>query len=169
MLLVLAGVDDELLDVSEGAELDELEGDVVLGVLPLIEPDVPEVLGGVELLLVLVLGLELSVELELLEELGVDGMVLLVEDGEVAEVLLLSVPVLLRSQPVTAAVAKASTATRGMNLFMASPFESGVVGVRRSLAAPVRGDQRKKGAAQPMPDGFAPEAGRGSPPKPEFS
>ena len=48
----------------------------------------------------------------------------------------LLVPDLLRSQPVTAAVATASTATKGMSLFMTSPFRVRSWGVRRSLAGP---------------------------------
>lgn len=93
--------------------------------LPLIEVDE---LGGVELLLLEELGgvvlVVVSVVLEL--ELGEDGMAL-VEDGVVVVVVVLLVPVLLRSQPVTAAVATASTATKGMSLFMTSPFECGCV------------------------------------------
>jgi hypothetical protein len=93
--------------------------------LPLMELDE---LGGVELLLLEELGgvmlLVLSVVLVLELELGDDG-VALVEDGVVVVVVVLLVPDLFRSQPVTATVATASTATRGMSLFMTSPFECG--------------------------------------------
>ena len=77
--------------------------------LPLVEPEAP----GVALLL----DEPGVVSVELLVELGEDGVELVVAEG-LADVLL----VLLRSQPVTAAVATASTATRGMSLFMTSPF-----------------------------------------------
>jgi hypothetical protein len=119
--------DGVLLDDEDDGELEPLELVSEPVALPLIEL---EELGGVALLLLEdpgVVLLVVSVALEL--ELGDDGM-LLVEDGDVADVLLL-VPDLLRSQPVTAAVATARTATNGMSLFMTSPFECGWWGVRR--------------------------------------
>jgi hypothetical protein len=113
---------EELSDDAGGVlallELSELA-------LPLIELDE---LGGVALLLLEELGgvmlVVVSVVLEL--EVGDDG-VALVEDGVVVVVVVLLVPDLFRSQPVTAAVATASTATKGMSLFMTSPFECGCV------------------------------------------
>ena len=130
---------EELLD-DDGVLLDEDDGELELLelvseplALPLMEL---EELGGVELLLLEELGVVLvvvvSVVLEL--ELGEDG-VALIEDGVVVVVVLL-VPVLLRSQPVTAAVATASTATRGISLFMTSPFECGWWVSDDSLAGP---------------------------------
>ena len=91
--------------------------------LPLMELDE---LGGVELLLEELGGVVVVVVSVVLElELGEDGMGA-VDDGVVVVVVLLVLaPVLLRSQPVTAAVATASTATKGMSLFMTSPFECG--------------------------------------------
>jgi len=115
-----------LLDEDDDGELElpELVSEPLA--LPLIEL---EELGGMELLLLDEPGVvAVVVSVELLE-LGVDGVALL-DDGVVVVVVLL-VPVLLRSQPVTAAVATASTATKGMSLFMTSPFECGLVGVRR--------------------------------------
>lgn len=79
--------------------------------LPLLEPEVP----GVVVLLD-ELGLVGSVVVD--EELVEDGGVVVAEGVDVV----LLVPDLFRSQPVTAAVATASTATRGMSLFMTSPF-----------------------------------------------
>jgi hypothetical protein len=86
--------------------------------LPLVDPDAP---GVVALLLLEEPGVVVSIEDE--EELGEDGVVVAVG----LDVVLL-VPDLLRSQPVTAAVATASTATRGMSLFMTSPFDCGYRG-----------------------------------------
>lgn len=116
---------EELLD-DDGVLLDdEDDGELALlsEALPLIEL---EELGVMELLLdeLGVAGVVVSVALEL-----EDGVALVVAGVVVVVVVL--VPVLLRSQPVTAAVATASTATRGMSLFMTSPFECGLVGVRR--------------------------------------
>ena len=109
-----------LLDEDDDGELElpELVSEPLA--LPLIEL---EELGGMELLLLDEPGVvAVVVSVELLE-LGVDGVALL-DDGVVVVVVLL-VPVLLRSQPVTAAVATASTATKGMSLFMTSPFGFG--------------------------------------------
>ena len=128
LLLAAPGV-GEVLDEELELGIEELEllldeGDVeelvsepvpLMEALPLTEPDAP---GVVELLLAELGGVVVSVELV---DVELDGMLLVVA-GVVAEVLLLLVP-LLRSQPVTAAVATASTATRGMSLFMTSPFE----------------------------------------------
>jgi hypothetical protein len=122
---------EELLD-DDGVLLeDEDDGELELVSEPLALPLIElEELGGVELLLLEELGVVLVVVSVVLElELGEDG-VTLVEDGVVVVVVLL-VPVLLRSQPVTAAVATASTATKGMSLFMTSPFEVRLVGVGR--------------------------------------
>ncbi len=105
---------DGLLDWSLEPEVPEVAPPLIEELL-LLEPAA----GGVVLLLD-ELGLVVSMEEEE-DELGEDGVV--VADG-VDEVLLL-VPDLVRSQPVTAAVATASTATRGMSLFMNSPFECG--------------------------------------------
>ena len=138
LLLELGGVVEELLD--DGLPLDEpdapeapdwsLEPLVpalpLIDELPLVDPAAP----GVVLLLLEELGLVVSVEEA--DELGEDGVVVVVADG----VVVLLVPDLLRSQPVTAAVATASTATRGMSLFMTSPFRVRFGGVRRSLAGP---------------------------------
>jgi hypothetical protein len=123
VLLPLEELGDEEPDVPELEE--PLEGSVdplvpevdplvppLIDALPLAEPEAPGVA-----LLVAEPGV---VSVELLEELGEDGVELVVAEGLV-EVLL--APVLLRSQPVTAAVATASTATRGMSLFMTSPFD----------------------------------------------
>jgi hypothetical protein len=107
-------LDELLLDGGvEALDLSELDPLAVpfIEALPLMEPEAP----GVALLLVAELGDVVSVELEV----ELDGVLLVV--AGVAEVLLLLVP-LLRSQPVTAAVATASTATRGISLFMTSPF-----------------------------------------------
>jgi hypothetical protein len=109
----------ELEEPLEGSvELPVPEVDPVvlplIDALPLVEPEAPGVA-----LLVAEPGV---VSVELLEELGEDGVELVVAEGLV-DVLL--APVLLRSQPVTAAVATASTATRGMSLFMTSPFDCG--------------------------------------------
>ncbi|HXS53128.1 MAG TPA: hypothetical protein VN782_11400 [Usitatibacter sp.] len=140
LLLELGGVVEELLledglldepDVPEAPEAPDwsLEPLVpalpLMDELPLVEPAAP----GVVLLLE-ELGLVVSVEED--DELGEDGIVLVVADG----VAVLLVPDLLRSQPVTAAVATASTATKGMSLFMTSPFRVRLWGVRRSLAGP---------------------------------
>jgi hypothetical protein len=122
---------DELLD-DDGVLLDDEDGELALELLseplalPLMELDE---LGGMELLLLDEPGVVLVVVSVVELELGEDG-VALVEDGVVVVVVLL-VPDLLRSQPVTAAVATASTATKGMSLFMTSPFECGWWGVRR--------------------------------------
>jgi len=104
--LLLDGEEAPLVLVSE------LEPPLIEA-LPLTEPEVL----GVVLALEEELGVVVSVAL--LED--VDG-VLLVVAGDVVEVVLVLVPALLRSQPVTAAVATARTATRGMSLFMTSPF-----------------------------------------------
>ena len=122
---------EELLDEDEDGmlELLELLSDPLA--LPLMEL---EELGGVELLLDELGDVEVVVSVVLLVvELGEDGVALVV-DGVVVVVVLL-VPVLLRSQPVTAAVATASTATKGMSLFMTSPFRNGC-DVGRSLTGP---------------------------------
>jgi hypothetical protein len=141
LLLELGGIVEELLD--DGLVLDEpdvpdapeapdwsLEPLVpalpLIDELPLADPAAP----GVVLLLLEELGLVVSVEED--DELGEDGVVVVVADG----VVVLLVPDLLRSQPVTAAVATASTATRGMSLFMTSPFRVRFGGVGRSLAGP---------------------------------
>jgi hypothetical protein len=122
---------DELLD-DDGVLLDDEDGELALELLseplalPLMELDE---LGGMELLLLDEPGVVLVVVSVVELELGEDG-VALVEDGVVVVVVLL-VPDLLRSQPVTAAVATASTATKGMSLFMTSPFEFGWWGVGR--------------------------------------
>jgi len=110
------GIEELELLLDEG-DVEELVSEPVplMEALPLTEPDAP---GVVELLLAELGGVVVSVELV---DVELDGMLLVVA-GVVAEVLLLLVP-LLRSQPVTAAVATASTATRGMSLFMTSPFE----------------------------------------------
>jgi hypothetical protein len=122
VVVVLDELGIEELSDDAGGVLELLELSEPLA-LPLIELDE---LGGVALLLLEELGgvmlVVVSVVLEL--ELGDDG-VALVEDGVVVVVVVLLVPVLLRSQPVTAAVATASTATKGMSLFMTSPFECG--------------------------------------------
>jgi len=110
---------EELLD-DDGVLLDEDE-DGMLELLELLSDPLAlplmelEELGGVELLL---------------DELG---------DVEVVVSVVLLVPVLLRSQPVTAAVATASTATKGMSLFMTSPFECGWWGCQ---TIPSRGARR---------------------------
>jgi len=118
---------DELGDLLVVIELSEggvLEEPLLIEALPLTEPD------GVMLLL------ELGVVEELLEaELGVLGVTSVV-DEVVEEDGVVDVVLLLRSQPVTAAVATASTATRGMSLFMTSPFRNGC-DVGRSLTGPV--------------------------------
>ena len=107
--LVLAGV-----ELSAGGMLEEPE---LIEELSVVEPD------GVMLLVELV---ELGVEVELLDvELGVLGVTSVV-DEVVEDVEGVAVELLLRSQPVTAAVATASTATRGMSLFMTSPFRNGL-------------------------------------------
>ena len=114
--------DDGIVEVDE--ELDELGVDVsaggVLEELLMDELDDPD---GVTLV-----SLELGVEVvELLdEELGVLGVTSVV-DEVVEDVEGVAVELLLRSQPVTAAVATASTATRGMSLFMTSPFRTVVM------------------------------------------
>jgi hypothetical protein len=98
-----------VVELSDGGVLDE---PVLIEPLALVEPD------GVMLLV------ELG-EVELLDDelLGVLGVTSLVD--EVLEEGAVVVELLLRSQPVTAAVATASTATRGMSLFMTSPFRNG--------------------------------------------
>ena len=112
---------EELLDDDGVLELLELVSPLAL---PLMELELEEP-GGMELLLLEDPGVVVVVvSVELVLELGDDG-VALVEDGDVVVVVVLLVPVLLRSQPVTAAVATASTATKGMSLFMTSPFECG--------------------------------------------
>ena len=121
MVVVLdeLGIDVVLDDDDGELELLELVSEPLA--LPLMEL---EELGGMELLLLDEPGVVVVVvSVELVLELGVDGVTLVV-DGVVVVVVLL-VPVLLRSQPVTAAVATASTATKGMSLFMTSPFECG--------------------------------------------
>jgi hypothetical protein len=111
--------DDGIVEVDE--ELDELGVDVsaggVLEELLMDELDDPD---GVTLV-----SLELGVVVvELLDvELGVLGVTSVV-DEVVEDVEGVAVELLLRSQPVTAAVATASTATRGMSLFMTSPFRT---------------------------------------------
>jgi len=129
---------EELLD-DDGVLLDEDE-DGMLELLELLSDPLAlplmelEELGGVELLLDELGDVEVVVSVVLLVvELGEDGVALVV-DGVVVVVVLL-VPVLLRSQPVTAAVATASTATKGMSLFMTSPFRNGC-DVGRSLTGP---------------------------------
>jgi hypothetical protein len=109
-----------------------LEEPLLIEALPLTEPD------GVALVVelgVAELDVSVPVELDELDEaggvLGVTSVV--VELEEVLGVVL--APVLLRSQPVTAAVATARTATRGMSLFMTSPFQCGCR-VGRSLTGP---------------------------------
>lgn len=97
----------ELPDEPEVAPL-------LIEALPLAEPESP---GVVLLLLEELGGVDMSEEVAE-EELGEEGVVVAVGLDDV----LLLVPDLLRSQPVTAAVATASTATRGMSLFMTSPF-----------------------------------------------
>jgi hypothetical protein len=132
VVVVLDELGIEELSDDAGGVLALLELSEPVG-LPLIELDE---LGGVALLLLEELGgvvlVVMSVVLEL--ELGDDG-VALVEDGVVVVVVVLLVPDLLRSQPVTAAVATASTATKGMSLFMTSPFECGCVS-DNSLSGP---------------------------------
>jgi hypothetical protein len=108
-------------DVLEGSvevELPEV-APLFIDALPLAEPDMP----GAALLLEAEPGVVVSVDVAA-EELGEDGVVVAVGLDDV----LLLVPDLLRSQPVTAAVATASTATRGMSLFMTSPFDCGCRG-----------------------------------------
>jgi len=133
---------EELLD-DDGVLLDEDE-DGMLELLELLSDPLAlplmelEELGGVELLLDELGDVEVVVSVVLLVvELGEDGVALVV-DGVVVVVVLL-VPVLLRSQPVTAAVATASTATKGMSLFMTSPFECGWWGCQ---TIPSRGARR---------------------------
>ncbi len=95
--------------------LEEPDWSLELPVVPEVEPlidELPEVPG---VALLEELGLVGSVAVD--EELGEDGVV--VADGVDDRVL---VSDLLRSQPATAAVATASTATRGMSLFMTSPI-----------------------------------------------
>jgi len=104
---------EALLEGSVEVELPEV-APLFIVALPLADPDMP----GAVLLLEAEPGVVVSVELAE-EELGEDGVVVAVG---LDDVLLLLVPDLLRSQPVTAAVATASTATRGMSLFMTSPF-----------------------------------------------
>jgi hypothetical protein len=116
--------------------------------LPLVEPEAPGVA-----LLVAEPGV---VSVELLEELGEDGVELVVAEGLV-EVLL--APVLLRSQPVTAAVATASTATRGMSLFMTSPFDC-VVELGRIPRGAGCFATNEWTHARGMPAGFPPQATR---------
>jgi hypothetical protein len=116
-------------DVLEGSvevELPEV-APLFIDALPLAEPDMP----GAALLLEAEPGVVVSVDVAA-EELGEDGVVVAVGLDDV----LLLVPDLLRSQPVTAAVATASTATRGMSLFMTSPFRLRFVWVGRSLSGP---------------------------------
>jgi hypothetical protein len=116
-------------DVLEGSvevELPEVSP-LFIDARPLAEPDMP----GVALLLEAEPGVVVSVDVAA-EELGEDGVVVAVGLDDV----LLLVPDLLRSQPVTAAVATASTATRGMSLFMTSPFRLRFVWVGRSLSGP---------------------------------
>lgn len=117
---------DELGDMLDEDELGEVldDDEVSAGVEdeapPLIELDGE--LGEVE---------------EVLElELGVLGVVVVSVVVEVLDEGVVDVVLLLRSQPVTAAVATASTATRGMSLFMTSPFRNGC-DVGRSLTGPV--------------------------------
>jgi hypothetical protein len=122
---------------------------VLMEELPLIEPD------GVALLLV-ELGdeVELGVEVELLdEELGVLGVTSVV-DEVVEDVEGVVVELLLRSQPVTAAVATASTATRGMSLFMTSPFRNVVMSddpSRGRMGAAVNIQGRRTSRASAIP------------------
>ena len=115
----LGGVDDELLALPPGVEEEEpLAPDVAL---PLIEPDaeplapVPlEAEGAVESVVVVV-------EEEALGVVVVDGVVVVVvvELGVVVVVEDEPLPeVPERSQPTTAAEARASAATTGMSLFM---------------------------------------------------
>jgi hypothetical protein len=124
-----AGGVEELEAPLEGSvevELPEV-APLFIDALPLAEPDMP----GVALLLEAEPGVVVSVDVAA-EELGEDGVVVAVGLDDV----LLLVPDLLRSQPVTAAVATASTATRGMSLFMTSPFRLRFVWVGRSLSGP---------------------------------
>jgi hypothetical protein len=113
--------------------LSELEPPVappLMDALPLVDPDAP---GAVALLLLEEPGVVVSIEVDE-EELGEDGVVVAVGLDEV----LVLVSDLLRSQPVTAAVATASTATRGMSLFMTSPFDCGCGGCDEPFAGPGR-------------------------------
>jgi hypothetical protein len=125
LVLASGAPDGVTLDVEELDEGGVLEvSDGVVDDEPLI--DELELVGDVVV--------ELGVEVELDDELGVLGVTSVVdevvdEDEGVAVVLL------LRSQPVTAAVATASTATRGMSLFMTSPIRNGC-DVGRSLTGP---------------------------------
>jgi len=116
--------------VDEDEELDELGVAVSAGGM-LEEPLIEELDDPDGVVLLPELGIE---ELELLEELGVLGVTSVV-DEVVDEVDGVVVELLLRSQPVAAAAATASTATRGMSLFMTSPFRNGC-DVGRSLTGP---------------------------------
>ncbi len=119
-----AGVVDED-ELDDGDDVVELSDGVLL------EELIDELDDGV------VLEVELGVEVELLdEELGVLGVTSVVDDVVEEDDGVVDVVLLLRSQPVTAAVATASTATRGMSLFMTSPFRNGC-DVGRSLTGPV--------------------------------
>jgi hypothetical protein len=118
------GAEDEDEDELDGVVVVELSDGGVADELPLIEL----LLEGVVLLV------EPGVDVLLDEELGVLMSVVdevVDEDEGVVEVELL-----LRSQPVTAAVATASTATRGMSLFMNSFSIRNGGDVGRSLTGP---------------------------------
>lgn len=128
--LLVAPLGDEVLPEAEPVP-DELGEDEVplvplpMVVLPLTEPEAePLVLPGVEELLADE-GDDVSVE----EPVVVDGEVVaeVDEDGVVVVVLVVElVPDdLSRSQPVTAAEARARAATRGRILFMGTPIRTG--------------------------------------------
>jgi hypothetical protein len=124
-LTVVSGAPAGVVDEDE---LDE-SGDLLVSVL--IEEELPD---GVVVVVVVELGVDMSLVELVLDEvlgvvvLGVTSVVELLVEGVV-------LALLLRSQPATAAEARASAATRGMSLFMTSPFRTGC-SVGRSLTGP---------------------------------
>ena len=132
--LVLAESGGLLGDWTGAEDEDEDELDGVLVVVELSAGGVADELLLIELLSEgVVLLVELGVEEVLDVELGVLMSVVdeVVDEEEGVDV----VALLLRSQPATAAEARARAATRGMSLFMTSPIRNGC-DVGRSLTGP---------------------------------
>ncbi len=142
-------VEDDLSEDDGGVDvsLEELDGDELEPLGGVLELEL--LLGLVDELLELgdvvvdelLLG---SVELEL--ELGV-VVVELELGGVVVVVVVLLVPVLLRSQPVAATVARARTATRGISFFMTSPVSRAF----ERLSNPTRGPRKARRGKQSRP------------------
>ena len=124
--LVLAESGGLLGDWTGAEDEDEDELDGVLVVVELSAGGVADELLLIELLSEgVVLLVELGVEEVLDVELGV--LMSVVDEVVDEEEGVVVVALLLRSQPAMAAEARARAATRGMSLFMTSPFRNGVV------------------------------------------